>query len=145
MNTRETLMDMRKTISGSAKNFAVVGLMFAGTECLIESYRAKSDIKNAIYSGFLTGGLIGLRAGPMSAVYVGCGFAAFSFAYEHFFHKWSKYNCTYFLTVLMYNLPVTQCWTEGRSSTVVAEDLRPTATATVAEVWGHSYGRRSYL
>ena len=27
-----------------------------------------------------------------------------------------------------------QCWTEGRSSTAVAEDLRPTATATVAEV-----------
>ena len=38
-----------------------------------------------------------------------------------------------------------QCWTEGRSSTAVAEDLRPTATAMVAEVWGHSYGRRSYL
>ena len=37
-----------------------------------------------------------------------------------------------------------QSWTEGRSSTAVAEDLRPTATATVAEVWGHSYGRRSY-
>ena len=27
-----------------------------------------------------------------------------------------------------------QCWTEGRSSTAVAEDLRPTATAPVAEV-----------
>ena len=27
-----------------------------------------------------------------------------------------------------------QCWTEGQSSTAVAEDLRPTATATVAEV-----------
>ena len=27
----------------------------------------------------------------------------------------------------------------------VAEDLRPAAVATVAEVWGHSYGRRSYL
>ena len=27
-----------------------------------------------------------------------------------------------------------QCWTEGRSSTAVAEDLRPTATATVDEV-----------
>ena len=26
-----------------------------------------------------------------------------------------------------------------------AEDLRPTAMATVAEVWGHSYGRRFYL
>ena len=27
-----------------------------------------------------------------------------------------------------------QCWTKGRSSTAVAEDLRPTATTTVAEV-----------
>ena len=27
-----------------------------------------------------------------------------------------------------------QCWTEGRRSTAVAEDLGPTATATVAEV-----------
>ena len=27
-----------------------------------------------------------------------------------------------------------QCWTEGRKSTAVAEDLRPTAMATVAEV-----------
>ena len=26
-----------------------------------------------------------------------------------------------------------QCWTEGRSSTALAEDLRPTDTATVAE------------
>ena len=31
------------------------------------------------------------------------------------------------------------------SSTAVTEDLRPTATATVAEVWDHFYGRRSYL
>ena len=27
-----------------------------------------------------------------------------------------------------------QCWTEGRSSTAVAEDIRPMVTATVAEV-----------
>ena len=27
-----------------------------------------------------------------------------------------------------------QCWTEGRSSTAVAEGFRPRATATVAEV-----------
>ena len=31
-------------------------------------------------------------------------------------------------------ITIHQCWTEGRSSTAVAEDLRPTATATVAEV-----------
>ena len=42
-------------------------------------------------------------------------------------------------------LSLNQCWTEGGRSTAVAEDLRPTATATVAEVWGHFYGRRSYL
>ena len=27
-----------------------------------------------------------------------------------------------------------QCWTKGRRSAAVAEDFRPTATATVAEV-----------
>ena len=45
---------------------------------------------------------------------------------------------------LIWLLPYHQCWTEGRSSTAVAEDLRPTATATVAEVLGHIYGRRFY-
>ena len=45
MNTRETLIDMRNTIASNAKNFAVIGLMFAGTECVIESYRGKSDLK----------------------------------------------------------------------------------------------------
>ena len=38
---------------------------------------------------------------------------------------------------------IMQCWTEGRRSTAVAEDLR--TTAMVAEVWGHSYSRMSYL
>ncbi len=31
-------------------------------------------------------------------------------------------------------IDIMQCWTEGRRSTAVAEVLRPTATATVAEV-----------
>ena len=39
--------------------------------------------------------LIGFRAGHMGAIYAGCGFAAFSFAIEHFMHnsslfKWSN-------------------------------------------------------
>ena len=41
--------------------------------------------------------------------------------------------------------PNLQCWTEGRSSTAVAEDFRPTATATVAEVLGNFHGRRKFL
>jgi len=92
MSTRETLIDMKTTIVSNAKNFAVIGLMFAGTECVIESYRAKSDMKNAVYSGFVTGGLIGFRAGHMGAIYAGCGFAAFSLAIEHFMHNSSFFK-----------------------------------------------------
>ena len=92
MTTRETLMDMKNTIGSSAKNFAVVGLMFASTECLIESYRGKSDMNNAVYSGFVTGGLLGLRAGPMGAVYGGCGFAMFSLAIDYFMHSSELFN-----------------------------------------------------
>ena len=92
MTTKETLIDMRRTIGSSAKNFAVIGLMFASTECMIESYRGKSDMKNAVYSGFATGGLLGFRAGPMAAVYGGCGFAAFSVVIDYFMHSSELFN-----------------------------------------------------
>jgi len=92
MTAKETLIDMKNAISSSAKNFAVIGLMFASTECVIESYRGKSDMKNAVYSGFVTGGLLGFRAGPMAAVYGGCGFAAFSVAIDYFMHSSSLFN-----------------------------------------------------
>ena len=65
---------------------------FASTECVIESYRGKSDMKNAVYSGFATGGLLGFRAGPMGAVWGGCGFAAFSVAIDYFMHHSSLMN-----------------------------------------------------
>merc|ERR1711894_417157 len=92
MTTKETLIDMKNSISSSAKNFAVIGLMFASTECIIESYRGKSDMKNAVYSGFATGGLLGFRAGPMGAVWGGCGFAVFSLAIDYFMHHSSLMN-----------------------------------------------------
>ena len=65
---------------------------FASTECVIESYRGKSDMKNAVYSGFATGGLLGFRAGPMGAVWGGCGFAVFSLAIDYFMHHSSLMN-----------------------------------------------------
>ncbi|XP_026068107.1 mitochondrial import inner membrane translocase subunit Tim22 [Carassius auratus] len=81
---REVLRDMGQRGMSYAKNFAIVGAMFSCTECLIESHRGKSDWKNAVYSGCITGGAIGFRAGLKAGV-LGCGgFAAFSAAIEYY-------------------------------------------------------------
>lgn len=78
------LKDMGSRSYSSAKNFAIVGTMFAGTECCIESLRAKHDMVNGISSGCITGGLLAKSAGPKAAA-VGCaGFAAFSAAIEYY-------------------------------------------------------------
>merc|ERR1712096_457088 len=82
MSTRETLIDMKNTIVSNAKGFAFIGFVFAGTECIIESYRAKTDMKNAVYSGAVTGGILGLRAGIKAAGMGAAGFAAFSAAID---------------------------------------------------------------
>uniref|UniRef100_A0A3P9DN82 Mitochondrial import inner membrane translocase subunit TIM22 n=1 Tax=Maylandia zebra TaxID=106582 RepID=A0A3P9DN82_9CICH len=81
---REVLKDMGQREMSYAKNFAIVGAMFSCTECIIESHRGKSDWKNAVYSGCVTGGAIGFRAGLKAGV-LGCrGFAAFSAAIEYY-------------------------------------------------------------
>uniref|UniRef100_W5KYS2 Mitochondrial import inner membrane translocase subunit TIM22 n=1 Tax=Astyanax mexicanus TaxID=7994 RepID=W5KYS2_ASTMX len=81
---REVLRDMGQRGMSYAKNFAIVGAMFSCTECIIESHRGKTDWKNAVYSGCITGGAIGFRAGLKAGV-LGCGgFAAFSAAIEYY-------------------------------------------------------------
>uniref|UniRef100_A0A3Q3WHQ4 Mitochondrial import inner membrane translocase subunit TIM22 n=1 Tax=Mola mola TaxID=94237 RepID=A0A3Q3WHQ4_MOLML len=81
---REVLKDMGQRGMSYAKNFAIVGAMFSCTECIIESHRGISDWKNAVYSGCITGGAIGFRAGLKAGV-LGCGgFAAFSAAIEYY-------------------------------------------------------------
>ncbi|TPX69127.1 hypothetical protein SpCBS45565_g02655 [Spizellomyces sp. 'palustris'] len=78
-----TLKDMGNRSYSSAKNFAVVGAVFAGTECLIETYRAKNDLWNGVSAGCITGGVLAAKAGP-KAVLGGCvGFAAFSAAIDY--------------------------------------------------------------
>ncbi|KAI9337882.1 mitochondrial import inner membrane translocase subunit Tim22 [Zopfochytrium polystomum] len=79
---RFTLKDMGAKSYSSAKNFAVVGAVFSGTECVIESFRAKNDIYNGLAAGCLTGGALAARAGPLGIV-SGCAtFAAFSGAID---------------------------------------------------------------
>ncbi|XP_008217436.1 mitochondrial import inner membrane translocase subunit Tim22 [Nasonia vitripennis] len=84
---REILREMKTTTLGYAKNFAVIGFVFSGVECAIESYRGKSDWKNGTYAGGLTGGMIGLRAGVKAGIVGAAGFAAFSTAIDYYMHR----------------------------------------------------------
>ncbi|CAF4209691.1 unnamed protein product [Rotaria sp. Silwood2] len=81
---KDVWREMRTRSMSYAKNFAIVGLVFSTVECNIESYRAKSDIRNGTYAGFVTGGLLGLRAGLQASFIGAIGFAAFSTAIEYF-------------------------------------------------------------
>ncbi|KAJ3075402.1 Mitochondrial import inner membrane translocase subunit tim22 [Podochytrium sp. JEL0797] len=79
---RLTLKDMGQRSYSSAKNFAVVGAIFSGTECVIETFRAKNDIYNGVSAGCITGAVLAAKSGP-AAMATGCvGFAAFSAAID---------------------------------------------------------------
>eukprot|EP01103_Thecamoeba_quadrilineata_P018927 TRINITY_DN746_c0_g1_i2.p2 TRINITY_DN746_c0_g1~~TRINITY_DN746_c0_g1_i2.p2 ORF type:complete len:112 (+),score=9.69 TRINITY_DN746_c0_g1_i2:439-774(+) len=75
---------MRTNAASYAKGFAVLGGIAAVIECIIEKQRAKSDIYNHISSGFLTGSIIAVRAGPKAALIGGVGFAGFSAMFGYF-------------------------------------------------------------
>ncbi|KAJ3364441.1 Mitochondrial import inner membrane translocase subunit tim22 [Allomyces javanicus] len=74
--------DMYKRMTGSARTFGQIGAIYSGTECVVESYRAKTDIWNSVTAGCLTGGTLALRAGPTAAVGGCVSFAAFSAAID---------------------------------------------------------------
>lgn len=86
MRARDVLRDMGKKCMVHAKNFAIIGAVFAATECAIESHRGTSGTSNTALAGCVTGGVIGLRAGIKPAI-AGCvGFASFSAAIDYYFH-----------------------------------------------------------
>ena len=76
--------DMGKKSWATGKSFGYIGMLYSGTECCIESYRAKRDWYIVIASGCVTGAILGAKSGPQSA-FLGCaGFSAFSTAIEYF-------------------------------------------------------------
>ncbi|KAH7957234.1 hypothetical protein HPB52_016453 [Rhipicephalus sanguineus] len=84
MTVRQVFSDMKAKSVSYAKNFAIVGAMFAAIECTIESHRAKTDWKNGTMAGALTGGLIGFRAGLKPGLLGAAGFAAFSTIIDYY-------------------------------------------------------------
>jgi len=83
-SARQVLREMRVTTVSYAKNFGAIGCMFACTECIIESYRGKTDLFNVTCSGAVTGGLLGLRVGLKASLAGAAGFAAFSTAIDYY-------------------------------------------------------------
>ena len=81
---RDVFKEMKTRSLSHAKSFAMIGMMFSVIECNIETARGKHDLYNGFSSGFLTGGILGLRAGIKPAIFGGMGFALFSTAIEMF-------------------------------------------------------------
>ncbi|KAL7751179.1 Mitochondrial import inner membrane translocase subunit tim22 [Sorochytrium milnesiophthora] len=79
---RITYRDMATRAWSSAKGFAVVAAMYSGSECAIESYRAKNDIYNSVSAGCVTGGVLAGKSGPVAALGGCASFAAFSAAID---------------------------------------------------------------
>jgi len=88
MPMREALKDGLKQmkVKGKAwaKNFAVVGGIFATIECEIEGRRGKHDLTNSVAAGCATGAGLAYKSGP-AGMCLGCaGFAAFSVVIDSF-------------------------------------------------------------
>ncbi|CAG4934129.1 unnamed protein product [Colias eurytheme] len=84
---REILREMKTSMLSYAKNFAILGAVFSGIECCIETARGKSDWRNGTYAGGVTGGLIGLRGGLKAGIFGAAGFAAFSTVIDYYMHQ----------------------------------------------------------
>ncbi|CAH8580369.1 unnamed protein product [Schistosoma rodhaini] len=86
--TRQVMKEMYSRSLSHAKSFAMIGTLFAGTECALESYRGKSDLLNSTLSGAIVGGGIGFRAGLQAGLLGAAGFSIFSTAIDYYFrHK----------------------------------------------------------
>ncbi|EED85330.1 predicted protein, partial [Postia placenta Mad-698-R] len=78
----EVFKEMGRGMWRSGKGFGKVGALFAGIECVIESYRAKNDMVNPVAAGFVAGGVLARNAGPKAVLGGGVAFAAFSAAID---------------------------------------------------------------
>ncbi|KAI0315171.1 Tim17/Tim22/Tim23/Pmp24 family-domain-containing protein [Amylostereum chailletii] len=83
----EIFKEMGRGMWRSGKGFGKVGALFAGIECVIESYRARNDMVNPVAAGFVAGGVLARNSGPRAVLGGGLAFAAFSAAIDLFLRR----------------------------------------------------------
>ncbi|EPQ55184.1 Tim17-domain-containing protein [Gloeophyllum trabeum ATCC 11539] len=83
----EVFKEMGRNMWRSGKGFGKVGALFAGIECVIESYRARNDMVNPVAAGFVAGGILARNSGPKAVLGGGLAFAAFSAAIDLFLRR----------------------------------------------------------
>ncbi|EJT96885.1 mitochondrial import inner membrane translocase subunit TIM22 [Dacryopinax primogenitus] len=88
--TLEVFKEMGRGMWRSGKGFGKVGALYAGSECVIESYRARNDMTNAVAAGFVSGAILAASSGPKAAFGGGLAFAAFSAAIDMFMRRETK-------------------------------------------------------
>ena len=93
---RETMKEVGKSTWSRSKSygkgFATMGALFSGSECVIETYRARHDMWNSIYAGCSAGAIMAHSGGP-KAMCFGCGsFAAFSYLIDKFMGTYERYS-----------------------------------------------------
>ncbi|GAA5897271.1 hypothetical protein JCM5296_000987 [Sporobolomyces johnsonii] len=79
--------DMGKGMWRQGMGFGKVGALYAGTECVVEGFRAKNDIYNSVYAGLISGAVLARNSGPRAMVLGGMGFAAFSAAIDSYLRR----------------------------------------------------------
>eukprot|EP01128_Nolandella_sp_AFSM9_P011573 TRINITY_DN8346_c0_g1_i1.p1 TRINITY_DN8346_c0_g1~~TRINITY_DN8346_c0_g1_i1.p1 ORF type:complete len:173 (+),score=35.81 TRINITY_DN8346_c0_g1_i1:22-540(+) len=78
------------TARQNAPVFARMGLMWAGSECVLETVRGKSDMYNGVTAGCFTGGVLAIGGGP-AGMAMGClGMGAFGFGIDAVMHNMGK-------------------------------------------------------
>mmetsp|Transcript_895 Transcript_895/g.2456 ORF Transcript_895/g.2456 Transcript_895/m.2456 type:complete len:199 (-) Transcript_895:648-1244(-) len=85
-----------RAMGSYAKSFALWGATFSGSECVVESYRARHDIYNSMMAGCITGATlasaprqqIGARARTTQMAVACGGMAAFSTAIDYYMEYW---------------------------------------------------------
>eukprot|EP00192_Tetraselmis_astigmatica_P019726 CAMPEP_0117652958 /NCGR_PEP_ID=MMETSP0804-20121206/2926_1 /TAXON_ID=1074897 /ORGANISM="Tetraselmis astigmatica, Strain CCMP880" /LENGTH=186 /DNA_ID=CAMNT_0005459083 /DNA_START=73 /DNA_END=633 /DNA_ORIENTATION=+ len=84
---KTTLKEMGSASMSYARTFAVMGALYAGSECAVETIRAKRGMENTAIAGCFTGGALAYGGG-VQAMCLGCAtFGAFSVMIDRFMER----------------------------------------------------------